>query len=283
MQKIEYSICILCMDQHVITVKCLESLVQVSEFEKPTEIIIVDNGSTDHTVPWLLEFQRRYNSKDLQITVLLNPNNRGCTGGRNQAIELATGKYVIILDNDVEIVQSDWLKKLHNCYEKEKNAGIIGPKRVFADNPLIIQQIGFGISKNGNLGYLGRGETINSEKYSMKMELQGYPAACWFLPRDLFVKYGGFDEVYYPVNYEDADFCYRIREQGYRILYCPDVLMYHHEQITTLNSENLQIRHITLKIGKIFKSRWKHMYSIEQGIEQEDIFWGDVERLKKYE
>lgn len=277
MMDVKYSICVLCMDQFEVTKKCLESIVNMTILDEFTEIIIVDNGSKDSTIPWLIDFQRENTTPRLRILLLLNSENRGCTGGRNQAVQLAHGKYIIILDNDVEIIHSDWLIKLRQFYCSYDKAGIIGPKMVFAENPKIIQQIGFGVTKSGNIGYIGRGELKSNDAYSYPRDLQGYPAACWFMESKLFTECGGFDETFFPVNYEDADFCYRIRERGYRIIYCPYVEMYHHEHITTWHSPSLSINRITLRNGKIFKERWKHMYSVEQGINQSDIFWGEVE------
>lgn len=273
-----YSICILCMNHLKITKKCLESLIKNTEFDGYVELIIVDNGSSKEMVNWLINFQHSNMSSELGIVLIFNNENRGCTGGRNQAIELARGKYVVILDNDVEITQSDWLIKLKEFYCTNENVGIVGPKMLFAENPQVIQQIGFGVTERGNIGYIGRGEYNTPTKYSEPRELQGYPAACWFTERELFRKFGAFDDIFYPVNYEDADFCYRIREQGYRIMYCPFVEMYHHEHVTTRHSDRLQINKITLHNGIIFKQRWHHMYSVENGMAQSEIYWGNVEK-----
>ena len=266
------SICILSLNHLDITRNCLDSLMK-TEFPGNTEIILVDNGSTDETPNWLLEFQHKFSKDNLRILLILNRENRGCTGGRNQACKLATGKYIVILDNDVEIIQNDWLKKLLSFYETQKNIGIVGPKMLFPDPPHKIQQIGLGVTKNGKIGYWGQGKDRNDPEYSRIREFQGYPAACWFLSSHLFHEFGYFDDIYYPVNLEDVDFCYRIREKGYRIMYYPDVEMFHHEHVTTRNTQDLSFIRVTLKNGQTFKERWRHMFEQENGMQLEDIYW----------
>lgn len=266
------SVCILTLNKFEITKKCLESLM-TTEFPGKTEIIIVDNGSKDDTPKWLIEFQKMHTTENISISVILNHENKGCTGGRNQACKVAVGEYIVILDNDVEIIQGNWLVKMMKFFNQQTNIGIVGPKMLYPNEPNKIQQIGFGVTKNGRLGYWAQGKDRNDPLYNTVREFQGYPAACWLMKRELFEKYGYFDEVYYPVNYEDADFCYRIREQGYKIMYYPDVEMFHHEHITTRNTEGLSINKVTLKNGSVFRNRWKHMYEKEDGMKPEDINW----------
>ena len=266
------SICILTLNHLEITQKCLESLLKTS-FPGKVEIVLVDNGSTDRTSQWLLEFQDRYNTPDIRIVLLINRENRGCTGGRNQACKLATGKYIVLLDNDVEIIQINWLEKLIEFYNAHDNIGIVGPKMLYPDYPHKIQQIGLGVTMNGKIGYWGQGKDRNDPSCTVMRELQGYPAACWLLRRNLFDEVGYFDDVYYPVNLEDVDFCYRVREKGYKIIYCPEVEMYHHEHITTKHTQGLSFIRVTLKNGQIFKDRWHHMYEKEDGMQLDDIHW----------
>lgn len=273
MKAYKYSICILTLNQLELTKKCLLSLMN-TDFSDRTEIIIVDNGSTDGTQEWLVDFQNNYNTDEVRILVLLNKENRGCTGGRNQACGLAVGEYVVILDNDVEVIQNDWLNKLMEFYQKQsENIGIVGPKMLYPQEPDKIQQIGLGVTKNGKVGYWGQGKLREDPQFNEPRELQGYPAACWLMKRELFEKYGYFDDVYYPVNLEDVDFCYRIREKGYKIMYCPDVEMFHYEHATTRGTEGLSFIRVTLKNGITFKNRWKHMFENECGMELSDIHW----------
>lgn len=273
MKEYLFSICILTLNQLETTKKCLLSLIN-TEFQNNVEIIIVDNGSTDGSQEWLHEFQNNYNSENMRILLLLNKENRGCTGGRNQACKLAVGEFIVILDNDVEIIQNDWLSKLLEFYKKQgEHIGIVGPKMLYPENPMIIQQIGLGVTKQGKIGYWGQGKDRYDPEFNFPRELQGYPAACWLLKRKLFEDFGYFDDIYYPVNLEDVDFCYRIREKGYKVMYCPEVELYHCEHKTTRGTEGLSFIRVTLKNGIIFKERWHHMFENECDMELKDIYW----------
>lgn len=271
MYEYKVSICILTMDQWDLTKKCLDSLEKTSWDEK-IELVIVDNGSKDETVENLLQYQKN-NNKIFDYTVLINSSNRGCTGGRNQACRIAKGEYIVIIDNDVEIIESTWLKKLFEFYQQhDEKMGIVGPKMLYP-NTDIIQQIGLGVTKEGRIGYWGQGKNRSDENYNKPRVLQGYPAACWLMKRSIFDECGYFDDIYYPVNLEDVDFCYRIRQKGYKIMYCPDVEMYHYEHGTTQNSEGIAFVRVTVKNGLIFKKRWSNVYEKEDYMPLEELHW----------
>lgn len=272
MKEYHVSICVVTLNHMEITKQCLTNLME-SEFPGNTELILVDNGSTDGTSDWLKEFQDRYSSERVRIILVLNKENRGCTGGRNQGCFLATGKYVVILDNDIEIFQRDWLLKMIAFYKKHDSIGILAPKLLFASDPGKIQSAGVGVTKKGIVGYWGQGKDRNDPEFNYIRELQGCPAACWLLKRDLFDKFGYFDDVYYPVNYEDVDFCYRIRQGGYKVMYLPEVELYHHQHMTTKNTPGLSFARVTVKNGIIFKERWKHVYEQEDGMKAEDVYY----------
>ena len=273
MKKYLFSVCILTLNHLEYTKECLLTLVK-TEFIDRTEIIIVDNNSTDGTQEWLQDFQKKYNSDCLSIVLIFNRENRGCTGGRNQACKIATGEFVIILDNDTEIINKNWLVELLQFYQNQgPDIGIVGPKMLYKQNPTIIQQIGLGVTQNGRIGYWGQGAKRNDPRYNYPRELQGYPAACWLLKRELFNEVGYFDESYYPVNLEDVDFCYRIRQKGYKVVYCPNVELFHSEHITTRGTEGLSFIRVTLKNSQLFKKRWQHIYKKEEGMKDEDIYW----------
>jgi GT2 family glycosyltransferase len=270
MKEFYTSICIITLNHLEISKRCLLSLLD-TDFRGNMELILVDNGSTDGTADWLKEYQDKYSSDKIRIVLILNKENRGCTGGRNQACLLATGKYVVILDNDIEIFQRDWLKKMIQFYETQDKVGIVGPKLLFASRPELIQTAGVGVTKTGVVAYWGQGKNRNDPKFNYIREIQGYPGACWLICREIFNEVGYFDEVYHPVNYEDVDLCYRIRQKGYKVLYYPEVELYHHQHVTTKNTVGLSFARVTVKNGIIFKERWKHVFEQEDGMEMEDV------------
>lgn len=271
MTAIKYSMCILALNHLDITKRCIQSIEQTNE-RKSIELILIDNGSFDGTREWLERYAKQ---SDCWAKVIFHANevNKGCVVGRNQAISMATGEFVVLLDNDVEVLDASWLSQLTLFYLSQDDAGIVGPKMLYKNEQDKIQQVGFGVTKTGNIGYWGQGAARNEPKYNQICEFQGYPAACWLIKRELFTEHGTFDEIYSPVNYEDVDFCYRIRAAGWKIYYYPKVELLHHEHITTRNTQELKINRVTLKNGVVFKKRWKHMFEKEEGMRQDEVFW----------
>ena len=266
------SICILSYNKIVYTKSCLMSLMQ-TQFPGKTEIIVVDHNSVDGTREWLMDFQDKYSSNDISIVVIANKKNYGATGGRTQACRVARGEYIITLDNDITVIDNDWIQKMIAFYETYPDIGILGPKLIFPQEPHLIQHAGLGVTKEGHVGYWGFGKDRRDERYSFVREVQGLASACWLLRRELFEKYGYFDDVFYPVNFEDIDFCYRIREQGYKCVYYPDVELYHADHATTKHSDDIHFVRGIIMNEKIFKERWSHLIRNEKAMDNDEYNW----------
>ena len=271
----DVSICVLTLNQLNYTKKCLNSLLATT-FKGALQIIIVDNASQDGTQMWLQQFQRQYSKENFLISLILNPDNFGCTEGRNQACRAASGEFIVFLDNDTEIIQPDWLQRLYDYYnanKSEKRIGILGVKLLYPDNPNLIQHAGIGVTAKGKIGYWGQGKNREDVKFNEIRDVQACAAACWFVKKDIFLKFGYFDNLFFPVNYEDIDFCYRIREKGYRVVYFPLVELYHSDHRTTKNTAQISFMHTTIRNGQKFKKRWKHIFEKENEMQEQDINW----------
>lgn len=266
------SICILTYNKIEYTKECLKSLMK-SKFSGKTEIIVVDNNSTDGTREWLMDFQNLNTSDDISIVIIANKKNYGCTGGRNQACSAAQGEYIITLDNDVTIISDDWINKMLKFYKEYPEIGILGPKLIFPQEPHLIQHAGLGVTEKGYVGYWGYGKDRHETKYNITKEVQGLAGACWLLKKSIFLENGYFDDIYFPVNFEDIDFCYRIREKGYKIVYYPEVELYHADHATTKHSDDIHFVRGIIKNGNIFRQRWEHVYKQEQPMEKEEYNW----------
>ncbi|WP_339148476.1 MULTISPECIES: glycosyltransferase family 2 protein [unclassified Sutcliffiella] len=259
-----YSICILTLNHINITKKCLQSLLK-SKINGKTELIIVDNGSSDGTVEWLLSFKKIHSDDNLSITIVLNDENKGCTGGRNQAMSIAKGEFIVIVDNDVEFIEENWLIELHQYYLINENIGIIGPKLNYACQPSVIQSAGLEITETGKVIFLGEGQHETRKEFNTIKEVDAYQAACWLFKKSIIEKIGLFDEAFFPVQYEDIDYCFRVRDIGLKIIYYPYVKVLHHQHITTKQTNQLNYSRITVKNGMLFRKKWKHIFAKNKG------------------
>lgn len=271
-QHIDASIIVISYNKLPYTRLCLESLLESRP--RPTQIVVVDNGSQDGTVGYLEdEFPGLLDEAGVNFLLLCNTRNMGAPTARNQALEVVKGQYIAFMDNDAAVRSRGWLQILRDTLEQKDDIGIAGPKLVFPFAPYNIEFAGAAISPNGRAQYRGRGQPIDAPQFNQPEEVQCLISACWLMKRAIYEQIGGLDEIFNPAQYEDLDFCYRAREAGWRVWYQPAAEMYHYENVTLDGSPDLNFRYITIKNGLEFKRRWQHMFSQEGGPPDKDCHW----------
>lgn len=208
----ELSIVILTCNQKEVTARCLSSLKGVA-----AEIILVDNGSTDGTRDYILEYYP-------DIKLICNDVNKGVAAGRNLGIKIAKGKYIMLLDNDT-IVRQEAIIQLLTYLKNNPDVGLVAPALVdeggkvqqsFKSYPGILRKIG------NMLGF--------KDLSIMDQAVPYYPfyviGAAQMFPAEIVDEVGILDEeIFY--GPEDADFCMRIRNVGKKVVYLPYVSIYH--------------------------------------------------------
>jgi len=271
----EYSIVILCHNKSDYTRKCIESI--LTSVGADLELVVVDNGSTDDTPDMLQQMQGEYDKKGWMLQVVRNGRNVGCCTGRNQGIAAATGQYLVFLDNDVMVKDTDWLTKMRSVLEQDSSHKMVGPKIIYPFEPYWIQCAGVGISKNGRVQFRGRGSDRTDPRFNEQVEVQCLISAAVMMDKALVDEIGGFDEWFNPIEFEDFDLCYRAREKGYKAVYTPEVEIYHWESITSEGTAALPNTYLIVKNGLKFKERWRHMFEQEDGPADEDCKWQKIE------
>jgi GT2 family glycosyltransferase len=178
------------------------------------EVIIVDNGSQPETVEWLRTLEG--------VRVIFNAENRGYAGGNNQALEAARGEYVVLLNNDV-VVTEGWLDGLLSAFDRIPGLGVSAPRsnRV-AGNQLIPDAL------YGDIAQMHEYARTRSAQFRGQGWLTDRAIGlCLCIDRRVIEEIGGLDERYGAGNFEDDDFCLRVRAAGYRIYVCDDVFIHH--------------------------------------------------------
>jgi len=271
----DYSIIILSHNKSAYTRKCLESILGAEGAD--LEVVVVDNGSTDDTPHLLTEMKEAYQGKGWALLPIMNASNVGCCTGRNQGIEAASGRYLVFLDNDIMVKDADWLAKLRRVLDEDETVKMVGPKIIYPFVPHWIQCAGVGISKTGRVQFRGRGADKDTPEFNERREVQCLISAAVMLERSLVDEIGGFDEEFNPIEFEDFDLCYRARAKGYRIVYTPDVEIFHWESITSEGTAALSNTYLIVKHGLLFKKRWRHMFENEDGPPDTECRWQKIE------
>ena len=248
---------------------CLDSLLKSSA--RPLEVINVDNGSQDETSEVLDKWEDSAKTAGISTKRLNFNTNIGAIRGRNEALAVASGDYLAFLDNDTLLAQSDWLERLRDFLDADERRAIVAPKLLFPWAPFAIECCGCGISPQGRVQYIGRGEARDA--VSEPQEVQCAISAAWLMTRRLVNSIGTLDDAYSPVQYEDLDFCYRAREAGAQVWTLPSVELYHFEHTTTAGSDDINFKYVTTKNGILFKKRWGEQFRAEDGPSETEAQW----------
>ena len=207
---------------------CLEGLFNRTEY-KPIEVVLVDNGSDESDALSLLtEIQCRDNVRVVRDTQPFNFARLV-----NLGVAASSGEVCVLLNNDTDVINSDWLKEMVS-HAIRPEVGAVGAKLYYANDTL--QHGGVILGFHGVAGHVHRLYPRNSPGYWNRLNLTHglscVTAACLATRREVYNSVGGFDETSLPVSYNDVDFCIRVRRAGYKIIWTPNVEMYHYESIS---------------------------------------------------
>jgi GT2 family glycosyltransferase/glycosyltransferase involved in cell wall biosynthesis len=210
------SVLVVVYNQAELTLRCLQALHEHATM--PIEVVIVDNGSTDHTSVLL--------SRVPGAHIIRPGRNLGFLRACNLAAGAARGEHLLFLNNDTE-VHPESLTAALDVAERSSSVGAVGGRLILPDGRL--QEAGSIIWNDGScLGY-GRGDSPSAAPYAFVRDVDYCSAAFLLTPRQLFLELGGFDERYQPAYYEDADYCVRVWKAGKRVVYTPRARVTHVE------------------------------------------------------
>jgi len=223
---------------------CLASI--EAHTPQPHELIIVDNGSTDGTRDYL----RAYAATHDHVRVIANATNRGFAAGNNQALALARGEYVLLLNNDTAVTDG-WLERLLAVFARYPQTGIVGPMSNFVAGP---QQV-------PNTTYRSLAEMEDfAAGWAAAHAGQSAPAVrvvgfCLLARRVVIEHIGGLDEQFGSGNFEDDDFCLRAALAGFETRIAQDVFI-HHTGNQTFRGANIDYHQSLRRNWEVFKAKW---------------------------
>jgi GT2 family glycosyltransferase len=216
------SIIIPTKDQVRLLRQCIASIEEKTRYH-PYEIVIIDNNSIDPETVHLLD------ALSDKHRVLRYPGLFNFSAINNFAAGQAKGEHLLFLNDDIQVIDGDWLAALVEHAQREE-IGAVGAKLLYPDNS--IQHAGVTLGICGGAGHAFRKLPNNRTAYfdlaDLTRNCSAVTAACMITRRKVFEEVGGFDEEL-KVVYNDVDLCLRIRKQGYLILYTPFAVLYHFE------------------------------------------------------
>ncbi|MDS4041661.1 MAG: glycosyltransferase family 2 protein [Candidatus Competibacter sp.] len=204
---------------------CLNSILTLTTYQN-FEVIGVSNDSREETTYTLMA---HYERQDTRVRFVRYDHPFNFSAISNYAVSLADGDHILLLNNDVEVITSNWLEALLE-HSQQAEVGAVGAKLYYPNDT--IQHAGVIIGIGGVAGHSHKCFAREDPGYYHRLEviqnISAVTAACLMVKRKLYETIGGFDE-HLVIAFNDVDFCLRLREQGYLNIFTPYCELYHHE------------------------------------------------------
>ena len=205
--------------------KCISSIQEKSTW-KNVEIIIIENNSEQtETFAYYEKLKKRYSN----IRVVTYEGEFNYSAINNFGASFAEGTYLLLLNNDTEVITPDWLERMLGYCQRE-DVAITGAKLFYPDDT--VQHAGVVIGIGGFAGHIlsgiGRNATGYMGRLKTAQDISAVTGACLMVKRSVFEKLQGLDEGF-GVALNDVDFCLRARELGKLVVFQPDAQLYHYE------------------------------------------------------
>ena len=238
------------------------------------ELVIVENNSETEEIfgyyGELLERpfekgQKVQKSADGTVTIVTYPGAFNYSAVNNLGVREASGDYILLLNNDTEVISVNWMEELL-MYAQREDVGAVGAKLYYPDKTIQHAGVVFGLGAHRtaghthykqareNLGYMGR--------LCYAQNVSAVTGACLLVRRELFEKAGGLEEEF-AVSLNDVDFCLKLRQMGYLNVFTPFAELYHYESASRgLDDQGEKAQRYNRESEK-FRKKWKDV--LEKG------------------
>lgn len=207
------------------------------------EVIVVDNDSNDGSVNYLKSLD-----VDFPLKIVENQDNQSFSRANNEAVKIANGEYVLLLNNDIEPTYG-WLKEMMGTFLEHDNVGSVGAKLVFPfysygnKKSFKIQHASDIFSNRKKEVFYAYNQHSLSDPFDPKVnhakKCISVTGACVLIKKSVYEEVGGLDEGYF-YGYEDVDFSLKLYQAGYDVYYCSSALLFHHESTSRKEKPHLQ-------------------------------------------
>lgn len=270
------SILILSKDHPGVLSTCIHSILEASTYRN-FEIIVLDNGSSEknreRVERMLAQMQEEY-----RFRYVYAPQKFNFSKECNQAAALATGDYILLLNDDIEVTQEDWLEKLL-LKAALPHVGAVGVKLLYPDS-FTIQHAGITNIRLGPAHKLQFRDDRNEYYYlrnRLAFDALGVTGACLMVKRSIYESTGGLKEDL-RVAFNDVDFCYRMHDLGLVNVVRCDVTLYHHESLSRgLDDSVEKLKRLHQELNLLYelhpslygKDPYYHRYLVKDVLDQE--------------
>jgi len=241
--------------------RCLKSIFEKTSYPD-FEVIVMDNETSD---PIALDLMKSYPVRRIEF-----PGKFNFSRANNDGAAAATGKLLVFLNNDTEVVNPDWLQSLA-YYAGQPDVGAAGALLVYDDRT--VQHAGVALGMRGTADHTMRRFPIDVDGYAGSLicarEVSAVTGACLMIDKHRFEEIGGFNPHLFTA-YQDVDLCLRLRERGLRVIYTPQALLLHHESVSRQSYYDMIDRMLLLDLWEDVIERGDPYYNCNLNLERGD-------------
>lgn len=242
--------------------RCLNSIADKTNYDNFEVIVVENNSESPETFDYYQKASDRF--PFLRVVTWDGPFNYSAIN--NFGAGFATGDYYLLLNNDVEVIDPDWMRSMVSVCQRN-DVGVVGAKLLYPDDT--VQHAGVFMITCGSVNELGgpahafthldRSDAGYMRRASLVQDVSIVTGACLMTSRDVFEELNGLDEDFV-VAFNDVDYCLRVRESGRLVVYDPDALLYHYESFSRGSDSNgKNAERFIAEQGKL-RARWNKYY-----------------------
>jgi len=231
-----------------LVVNAIESIIKTSTYSN-YEVVVVNDVNPDGTSIHAFDAPR-----DARVRVISYDKPFNFSEKCNVGFFASKGDVVIMLNDDTQVITPDWIEQMIGHFD-DPEVAMVGPMLLLEDGR--IQSAGY--TNNPTPSHIGSGESESASgvwgAYRVARSISGLTAACVAIRRSVYESLGGFSPEF-PINFNDVDFCFKVLDAGYRIIWTPMARLYHFKSMT-------RIQHVGAEEIGALEKRWKRYFGVD--------------------
>ena len=252
--------------------RCLASIRLHTTYPNYEVVVVENNSEAPETFTY---YQEQMETDDrLRVVKLEGMDSFNFSRIINYGAAHARGEYLLMLNNDTEVITSDWIEQLLGPCTRP-DVGATGAKLLFPDG--LVQHAGVIAGREGPCHayyQLPARQGGNFEATLVASDVMAVTGAALLVRRDVYDAVGGMDETL-AVNYNDVDFCLKVNEGGWRVVFCPEAQLYHYESVSR-GDESFGPKAVRFRSEKgEMMRRWPELYECGGAFGNPNLALGD--------
>ena len=235
--------------------RCITSILEKSTHDN-FEIVVVENNSTTKEI---FDYYKEIQEKDSRVKVVTYTGDFNYSAVNNLGVKHTTGEYILLLNNDTEVITVNWMEELL-MYAQREDVGAVGAKLYYANKTIQHAGVVIGLGAHRTAGHTHYGQSRENLGYMGRLcysqNVTAVTGACLLVKKSLYEEVGGLDESFV-ISLNDVDFCLKLREKGYLNVFTPFAELYHYESISRGLDDQGEKAQRYNEESERFRNKWK--------------------------